>query len=194
MDRVPAIITILAVLAAPPARPQDSIDPAHADEGDGTAIVPPGSVDAPLDAPLRVPALRPSAGPGPSFRPSPSSVEIDEAACRRAARRAQVEGADLVPGVDVHGDPVAPADLPDGGPVGLPDRFAIPVTDDLARGLGLPRAIQQKAYVGLVTVDGGRLSFNGRPIGDQAAGAVAEACRNRTGPPPAADGNPAGAR
>ena len=76
------------------------------------------------------------------------------------------------PGVDVHGNPVAPADI---GPAltALPDVIRVPVTIDLVERLklSLPAGTILEAPVALVDIHSdGRVLYNGRDIsGDVAA-------------------------
>jgi hypothetical protein len=81
-------------------------------------------------------------------------------------------GPDYVPGVDVHGNKVAPADLP--GP-GQPEIDALPII--LRHGVaGVGR--RGGLVVGQVTVRDGRAYFNGAPLASDDQAAIAAACRN----------------
>lgn len=87
------------------------------------------------------------------------------------------------PGADVHGRPVAPADLGDGTQIVLPERFAIPITVDMAERLGilpLGSVSLHSGEIAIGTVEGaadGRATFNGQPLQSAAATALAEACQ-----------------
>lgn len=92
---------------------------------------------------------------------------------------------DYIPGVDVRGRAVAPADLPGSyGAARQPlERFDIPVTLDFARRMGFSGGRSSAAAkvpgateLGRLVIDGGRVSFNGQPIGDSSQAALAAAC------------------
>jgi hypothetical protein len=73
------------------------------------------------------------------------------------------------PGVDVNGQPVAPADLAGSAPEGFdtPWPVEIPITIDLAQRLEPDTAWDGEGVVGLAVIDAaGRVTFNGRDIGD----------------------------
>src|SRR5262249_52449624 len=98
-----------------------------------------------------------------SSAPKPDSsmtVQIDSAACRYATKH--VASADYTPGVDVNGNAVAPADLPGSRALPPVTHIDIPVTYGLAQKLNLPPEFGRKAYVGVITLDNGQLSFNGQ--------------------------------
>jgi hypothetical protein len=90
-----------------------------------------------------------------------------------------VPGADYVPGVDVNGDPVVPADLPSGAPPLALENFPIEIGINLKKRFGVSAASQffrGKAVVGLVTVRDGRAWFNGAPLADNERDMIAAAC------------------
>jgi len=165
-----ALLAVPLIVATLDAGAQnESIDPAGAAGGDGTQIV-----------------VRPEAEPAPPAADPPpmegDTVRIDAAACRYVTAYAPSPDTDYVPGVDVDGKRVAPADLGAGRQIRFPTNFVIPVSFDLARRLGLPPAFEEKAYVGLISVENGRLSFNGQPIGDDSDAELAALCRERSTP------------
>ena len=83
-------------------------------------------------------------------------------------------------GVDVRGNPVAPADLASGPRLQLPEVIVIDILIPLEAFLGEgtpPRLGRSEVRVGEVRVEGEHLSFNGQPLGDPAAAAIAAACR-----------------
>lgn len=76
-------------------------------------------------------------------------------------------GADYVPGVDVHGNAVVPADL--NGGIDFPP-VVIPITVDLAQrfGISLPAGVELKPDVGQMEIfQDGRILFNGRDISEK---------------------------
>ncbi|HZD25544.1 MAG TPA: hypothetical protein VE631_04730 [Alphaproteobacteria bacterium] len=114
------------------------------------------------------------------------TVVVDEADCRWLVRHEPAPDVTYQPGVDVNGNPVAPADLgPDHGgaaaPV-LPKQIAIDLDIPLSRLLpdGTPPNLEDaKANAGTVTVDRetGAVSYNGQPLVDPAREHLIAACR-----------------
>jgi hypothetical protein len=93
-----------------------------------------------------------------------------------------VPGADYVPGVDVNGDAVAPADLPSGAPPAL-ENFPIEIGVNLKKRFGLAAGSQffrGKAVVGLVTVRDGDAYFNGAKLASNERDMLAAACKETT--------------
>jgi|SRR5208282_2920732 len=93
-----------------------------------------------------------------------------------------IPGADVTyqPGIDVNGQPVAPADMPGSPQVQVPDEFSIRITVGLGRRLGIPanpNNFQSEADIGVVSYKDGKAYFNGQPLEDPDAAALAEACR-----------------
>jgi hypothetical protein len=80
-----------------------------------------------------------------------------------------------VPGVDVHGKPVAPADLSE--PAFTPSReIKIDLTVDAARfaGLPVPPGVEATAKLGVLEVKDGRLTLDGRALEPAAAEKLAQ--------------------
>lgn len=103
--------------------------------------------------------------------------------CARLVEHVPSADVDYKPGVDVLGRPVAPADLPGGPKIELPETITFDVAVDLRR-FGLPkssRLYEPHAELGRVTVDrNGRVYFNGVPLQSADRNALAEFCRERT--------------
>ena len=87
----------------------------------------------------------------------------------------------------MRGKPVAPADLPGGPTIDLPEFIEIPITVDtaqrLGRGepgniLGSRRGLEGKAALGTLTVKGNDLFWNGKQIQSQDEIFMAESCRS----------------
>ncbi|MBB6251631.1 hypothetical protein [Nitrospirillum iridis] len=117
----------------------------------------------------------PSAGKGPT-------IAVDPAACQWAVRHEPAPDVAYQPGVDVNGDPVVPADLEGGPRLQVPQRIDIPLTARLAStlpqvaGVARPRA---DAYLGVLTVEGDQVLFNGQPLTDPAEEELAALCRQQ---------------
>jgi hypothetical protein len=175
------LLAVMPLLLTPSAHAQDSINPDAANEGDGTQIVVPQRKPAPASpTDLRSPAA------------APSTIEIDADACRYAVQHVPAADTEYAAGVDVNGNPVAPADLAPRHPMNFPSTIAIPVTSNVARMLGsvAPKATvpttagqgyRADALIGMISLVGGRLSFNGQPIGDDPDVELAALCRNAAG-------------
>lgn len=113
---------------------------------------------------------------------STSEIKIAPKDCQRLVQHRP--GADVAyrPGVDVRGNPVAPADLPGQARITAPNEITIDLTIDLLRQYGVPSssplAPRGEASVGTVTYDiaAGRMTFNGQPLSDPEQDALAAAC------------------
>ena len=115
------------------------------------------------------------------------TIAIARSDCDLAVRYVPPPGVAYQPGVDVHGHPVAPADL-DGHRLQLPETIPVVITDDLRKRFGLPDdspLFDSNSFVGIVALrlSDGRLTFNGVPLGDREADALAAMCRNATKSP-----------
>ncbi|WP_428247078.1 hypothetical protein [Ferrovibrio sp.] len=117
----------------------------------------------------------------------PTVVALDTESCRKLVARQPraVPGADYVPGVDVHGRPVTPADLPpsQNGSGILDPRFGITLKFTLAELLGSRApalARQAEVSVGKLELDpaSGKLNFQNQPVEKPAEDAVLTACRD----------------
>jgi hypothetical protein len=115
------------------------------------------------------------------------TVTVTAATCAALTRHVPAPDVAYKPGVDVDGNPVAPADL-DGTPrLEIPESFAIPITVEIAHRLGIPAfpdpanpqndTYKPEASIGTVTYENGRFAFNGQPLQDDAEAALAELCQ-----------------
>ncbi|MBM3558633.1 MAG: hypothetical protein FJX53_01800 [Alphaproteobacteria bacterium] len=109
--------------------------------------------------------------------------------CARLAQHKSTTDVTYRPGVEVRGQPVAPADLGGGSRIALPESFTIPITVDMAEKLGIPPLASGALHGGeiavgtvVVTADG-RATFNGQPLQSEVSAALAAACQ-RTGQRP----------
>lgn len=122
-------------------------------------------------------------GTFPAFAQSEASytVEINPAVCSRLLTHVPAPDVAYQPGVDVHGNPVAPADLPSTAALALPDRYDVEITVDTARRFGFPIRSDRfdgEVDVGVVTIDGDRVLFNGRPVTGETEKALVALCRS----------------
>ena len=101
--------------------------------------------------------------------------------CRLAIEHAAAPGVEYQPGVDVHGAPVAPADV-DEPDIVLPDVIPISISSDLSDQFLLPPdspLLNVDAGIGLVEfqLSSGRLFFNGVELTESDERALAALCR-----------------
>jgi len=128
-----------------------------------------------------------SAAPSPSQPPpggasvSPDGrVEVSSKACAEVVAHVPDAGVAYTPGVDVNGNAVAPADLPDNSSPITADNFPIFLTLDLKKKFQVPESaklFKLQAVVGLITIQGNQVFFNGQPIAPGEASLLAAACR-----------------
>jgi hypothetical protein len=97
--------------------------------------------------------------------------QLSPAFCRALVKHVPDADVTYRGGVDVHGKPVAPADLPDSNNFQLQQPITIPLTADLLKILDLPAASfpfnamgRNDIYLGTLTVDGDRVLYNGQPL------------------------------
>ena len=101
---------------------------------------------------------------------APAWAQSRETLCGLLPVQERFAGADYVPGVDVNGKPVVPADVGAQAP-GLIDVIKIPVTIDLVQQLGqqLPAGTEMNAPVAMVEIlRDGRVVYNGQDLTPQA--------------------------
>lgn len=125
------------------------------------------------------------AGVGSAMAQNPQG-DVDPRLCQAlGVNHRPAPDVEYVPGVDVRGRAVAPADLPGSyGATRQPlDRFEIPITLDFARRMGFSAGRSAAAAkvpgateVGRLVIDGGRVTFNGQAVGDSSQAALAAAC------------------
>ena len=115
---------------------------------------------------------------------SPRSIEaaITERDCRALVAHRAADDVAYQPGRDVHGRPVAPADLPGSPSVSPLTTIRIPLTLSLGDVFALPPAIDADTPLWTLTVESdGRAYIDGQPLHDEAAAQAAEACRLQFG-------------
>ena len=122
-----------------------------------------------------------------------SSPVVDPALCQSLVKHTPSADVAYQPGVDVNGRPVAPADLPgSGGQIDIPRRIDSPVTLNVAKMLNLDTTqfpynnfgTGTEALIGTFSVEGDRVTFNGKPLSDQQQDNLAVICMKETGPKP----------
>ncbi|PWC34684.1 hypothetical protein [Azospirillum sp. TSO35-2] len=108
---------------------------------------------------------------------------VDLSLCQTLTAHQPAPDVEYRPGVDVHGRPVAPADLPGSAGAAPPIPIDLPLSVDLARRMGFPMAsapgLPNDVTAVWLTVMGNRLYLNGQPIEPAAAERLAAYCRSR---------------
>jgi hypothetical protein len=114
------------------------------------------------------------------------TIAVARSDCRLAIEHVAVPSVDYQPGVDVHGAPVAPADVekPD---IVLPDVIPISISADLREQFSLrPESplLSVDAGIGIVEfqLSSGRLYFNGIELSEADEQALAALCRSALPP------------
>ena len=128
---------------------------------------------------LALPGL-PALGLSPLMAGEPQ-LTLKREDCEALVKYRQPPGVAFEPGVDVYGNPVAPADMPGSSPpLNLPPLIAVPIDVDLQDRYHIPAnsaLFEAEAIVGIAVSDlGGNVTFNGQPLSDPEADALAEAC------------------
>ena len=118
---------------------------------------------------------------GPLLAVTPA---VDPALCRSLVQYQPDPSVAYQPGVDVHGKPVAAADLPGGAQIKMPDKINIPLTVNLAQALNLDTSAYPynqlgagtEATLGIISVEGNQVTFNGQPLSDAQQDKLAVLC------------------
>jgi len=122
----------------------------------------------------------PALGPSPLMAGEPQLM-VKREDCEALVKYRQAPGVAYEAGVDAYGNPVAPADLPGSNQqLNLPPLIAVPIDVDLQDRYHIPAnspLFEGDAIVGIAVSDlNGNVTFNGQPLGDPEADALAEAC------------------
>jgi hypothetical protein len=114
--------------------------------------------------------------------PASADLAVSRQDCDRLVKYQQPPGVEVQPGLDVHGRPVVPADVHGGAHIQLPETIVIPVEVLLRKYAFIPPGSplrQSKAELGVLTVTGDQVLYNGQPLTDQDEAALAAACRDQ---------------
>ncbi len=130
---------------------------------------------------VAVAAAPPAPPPPGGVTVSPDGrVDVSAKACAEVVAHVPDAGVAYTPGVDVNGNAVAPADLPNSASPIATDNFPIFLTLDLKKRFQVPdgaRLFRLQAVAGLIAVQGNQVFFNGQPIAPAEASLLAAACR-----------------
>ena len=114
--------------------------------------------------------------------PAGAEIAISRSDCERLVRHEPAPDVVYQPGIDVHGRPVAPADLGGGAQIQLPDVIYIPIEVLIQDKYGIPAnsvLYHATALVGVVEVRGNQVYFEDQPLTDPEIAALEEACGDR---------------
>jgi hypothetical protein len=114
--------------------------------------------------------------------PASAEIAISRKDCSRLVNHEPAPDVTYQPGVDVHGRPVAPADLGGGQQIQLPDVIYIPIEVLVQDKYGIPAnsvLYDATALVGVVSVRGNRVYFEDQELTDPEVAALEQACRDR---------------
>lgn len=110
-----------------------------------------------------------------------AEIAISERDCRQlVVNHEPAPDVTYQPGVDVHGNAVAPADLNGGSQLKLPDVIYIPLEVLIQDRFGIPAnsvLYEAKAQVGIVQVRGDKVYYEDQLLNDPETVALEEACR-----------------
>lgn len=125
---------------------------------------------------VTAPALAQDAPP-----PVVSEASVSLSDCRRIVKHVPSADVAYKVGVDVHGNPVVPADVePALGGIKLPDEVVIDFGFDFAGRYGIPGTGLYTATAGILTINYdlalGALTVNGKPLDRADSRAVTKAC------------------
>ena len=114
--------------------------------------------------------------------PASAEIAISRKDCSRLVNHEPAPDVAYQPGVDVHGRPVAPADLGGGQQFQLPDVIYIPIEVLIQDKYGIPAnsvLYDATALIGVVAVRGNQVYFEDQPLTDPEVAALEQACRDR---------------
>jgi hypothetical protein len=117
-----------------------------------------------------------------SAAPASAEIAISRKDCQRMVDHEPAPDVAYQPGVDVHGRPVAPADLGGGQQIQLPDVIYIPIEVLTQDSFNIPAnsvLYSATAFIGVVAVRGNRVYFEDQELTDPEVAALEQACRDR---------------
>lgn len=108
---------------------------------------------------------------------------VDPILCRALTKHTPSADVTYQPGVDVRGKKVAPADLPSNANIKIEQPITVPLTADLFGFLGFKtdsfpfnNMNRTDINLGVLTVDGDHVSYNGQPLTDEQQDNLAALC------------------
>lgn len=113
-----------------------------------------------------------------------AEIAVSRQDCERLVRHEPAPDVAYQPGVDVHGNAVAPADLGGGVQLELPDVIYIPIEVFLQDKYGIPAnsvLYNARAQVGVVEVRGNQVFYEDQLLNDPETAALEAVCHDRLG-------------
>ncbi|MES1152558.1 MAG: hypothetical protein ABUL54_11715 [Dongia sp.] len=114
--------------------------------------------------------------------PAAADISVSRQDCDRLAKYQEPPGVEYQPGVNAHGETVVPADLGGGANIQLPETIIIPIEVLIQDKYHIPANSalwSAKAEMGVVTVHGDQVLYNGQPLTDPETAALADLCRQQ---------------
>ena len=114
--------------------------------------------------------------------PAAADIAVSRQDCDRLVKYQEPPGVEYQPGVDAHGETVVPADLGGGVNIQLPETIIIPIEVLIQDKYHIPANSalwSAKAEMGVVTVHGDQVLYNGQPLTDPETAALAALCREQ---------------
>jgi len=110
--------------------------------------------------------------------------KVDPKFCQQLVKHTPDADVAYQPGVDVHGNPVTPADAPGSQQMQLPREIKFPVTITIAKAINLNTNAYPfnqlgqgtEAALGTLSVEGDQVFFNGQTLSDQQQDNLAVLC------------------
>jgi len=119
----------------------------------------------------------------PAFAMSdtPKDTLIGSDACQYLIEYDMLADVEYTPAVDVHGDPVVPADLNDNS-IEPPEKYEIPIVVDAFENTATNtiQGIEGDIFIGDITVENNQLMFNGKPLTSSEQQALIALCSEDT--------------
>jgi hypothetical protein len=116
--------------------------------------------------------------------PAKADIAITRQDCQYLVRHQPAPDVAYQPGVDVHGNPVAPADLNGGAQIKLPETIYIPIEVDIGQRYHIPANSplwKATAELGTVAITGDQVTYNGQPLTPDDNAALVALCREKLG-------------
>ena len=114
--------------------------------------------------------------------PAAADIAVSRQDCDRLVKYQEPPGVEYQPGIDAHGETVVPADLGGGVNIQPPETIIIPIEILLQDRFHIPpnsALWSAKAEMGVVTVHGDQVLYNGQPLTDPETTALAELCKQQ---------------
>lgn len=111
-----------------------------------------------------------------------AEIAVSRRDCEQLVKHEPAPDVAYQPGVDVHGNAVAPADLNGGTQLKLPDVIYIPLEVLVQDKYGIPAnsvLYEAKAQVGIVQVRGDKVYYEDQLLNDPETVALEDACRDQ---------------